>query len=156
MFSLRNLVMLVVVTTALPVSAQTKPVPKDKAIAALNLAGAARERMRSLPLVANSYYDALKEAEQAKKPLIVWVGIAAIEKPQLYESLCKDAHCVRLPDYFGSKEPRVIYQGADGLMYSFSSLELDKPAAIKQIKSGWVHVKQSEFSGRTDGIMVRE
>lgn len=145
MLSLRNLTVAIVLVVAIPAMADPKPVPKDKAKAALNLAGAARERLKSLPLAVNNLGEAVRQAEEAKKPLVIWVGIGAADKPAVYEKLCKDAHCVKMPEYSGNKEPRVIYQGADGLMYSLSTVELDKPDAIKQIRSGWVNVQNSDF-----------
>lgn len=110
-----------------------------KAKASLALAKAKREREAVKGHASLSCHTdmtvATREATEAGRPLVVWVGVKCSDHPSLRKALDNASH-VHVAEWNGSREKKIVFQGTDGLEY-FVRPEKVKTDTAGKIRAKW-------------------
>lgn len=79
------------------------------------------------------YNEALAEAVRKSAPLVCWVGIKCVEKPELRARLKDCVHC-HLADWNGDKGPFLVIRTPSGDFYRVRSFDYDAVRDVIPVK----------------------
>lgn len=79
------------------------------------------------------YNEALAEAVRKSAPLVCWVGIKCVEKPELSARLKECVHC-HLADWNGDKGPFLVIRTLSGDFYRVRSFDYDAIRDVIPVK----------------------